>query len=282
MGPEDLAFVARLLKEQVGLVLTRDKSYLLENRLAPVVRELNLKGLPDLVARLRAGATELIEVVVDAMLSKDTGFFRDWRPFKHLRDVVLPNLGSARQGKRTLRVLCAGVSTGQEAYSLAMQIDDAAAIFAGWRIEIVGVDVSHSAISIAEAGIYNQFEVQRGLPIRALLKHFKKHGETWHVSDEARGNVSFKQWNLLHDLYPLGQFDVILCRNVLSYFDQQTKLAILQKLSRLLMEDGVLYVGVSETVIGVSNNFTPVIADQGIYAVRRDGNPPPVSMAVAR
>jgi chemotaxis protein methyltransferase CheR len=281
MTPNDFAFVAQLLKERSGLVLTKDKSYLLENRLMPVVRARMFKNLDELIERLRGGEIELKEIVVDAMLSKDTGFFRDWRPFKHLRDVVLPNLRAARLGKRNVRVLCAGASTGQEVYSLAIQMTEAAETFTGWQVQALGVDLSRSALAIAEQGLYNQFEVQRGLPIRTLLRHFSKEQDNWRVNEGLRRMVSFRQWNLLDDLYPLGRFDIILCRNVLTYFDQQTKLAILQKLSRLLFEDGVLYVGVTETVTGVSGSFTPVIPEQGIYAVHRDGSPGSHSLAIA-
>jgi chemotaxis protein methyltransferase CheR len=272
MTPDDFAFVARLLKERSGLVLTRDKSYLVENRLMPVVRTNGLGGMHELLTQLRAEDAEMRTAVVDAMLSKDTGFFRDWRPFKHLRDVVLPNLRTARRANRMLRVLCAGVSTGPEAYSIAMQIVEAAESFRGWQVQIVGVDLSASALAQAARGVYNQFEVQRGLPVRALLRHFRKEGEEWHINDPIRGMVQFKTWNLLDELYPLGRFDVVLCRNVLTYFDQQTKLSTLQKLSRLLMEDGVLYVGINETVTGVSSNFAAVIADQGIYGIHKDGH----------
>jgi len=281
MTPDDFAFVARLLKERSGLILTRDKSYLLENRLMPVVRARMLKNLDELVERLRGGEINLREIVVDAMLSKDTGFFRDWRPFEHLRKVVLPNLRAARMGKRHLRVLCAGVATGQELYSLAMQITDAGESFLGWHVNAIGIDLSRPALNAAEAGLYNQFEVQRGLPVRMLMRHFTKEEDHWRISEGLRHMVSFRPWNLLEDLYPLGRFDIILCRNVLAHFDQQTKLSVLQKLSRLLYEDGVLYVGVTETVTGVSASFIPVSPDLGIYAVHRDGYPDSRSMALA-
>jgi chemotaxis protein methyltransferase CheR len=281
MTPDDFAFVARLLQERSGLVLTRDKSYLLENRLMPVVRAHGMGGMADLLTQLRAGDIEVRTAVVDAMLSKDTAFFRDWRPFKHLRDVVLPNLRAARRANRMLRVLCAGTSTGQEPYSIAMQVTEAVESFRGWQVQIVGIDLSASALARAERGVYDQFEVQRGLPVRSLLRHFTKQGEAWHINEGIRRMVTYKRWNLLDDLYPLGRFDVILCRNVLTYFDQQTKLSTLQKLARLLMEDGVLYVGINETVTGVSSSFTAVIPEQGIYAVHRAGHPDSRSMAVA-
>jgi chemotaxis protein methyltransferase CheR len=194
--------------------------------------------------------------------------------------VVLPNLCDARRSDRTLRILSAGASTGQEPYSIAMQVMEAAERFRGWQVQIAGVDLSASAVTQAQHGAYNQFEVQRGLPVRMLLRHFAKDGEQWVLDSAIRRMVAFQTWNLLDDLYPLGRFDVIMCRNVLTYFDQQTKLAILQKLARLLPEDGVLYVGTSETIAGVSSSFAPVIPEQGIYAIRREGHSHTRSMAV--
>lgn len=269
MVPDDFDYAARLMKERSGLVLTRDKSYLLENRLMPVVRQHKLKSFHELVAALRAGDGALQSAAVDAMMAKDTAFFRDWKPFVHFSKIVLPNLLAARRERRLFRVLCAGVSTGQEAYSIAMAVRDAAAQFAGWRAEIVGVDLSASAIAAATAGHYSQFDVQRGLPIKALLRNFTKGDSGWQLNSDIRGMVNLQTWNLLADIYPLGRFDVILCRNVMVYLDLQAKIDLLQKLSRSLADDGVLYLGAQEPLTGVSAAFRPVNRDLGIYAVHR-------------
>ncbi len=279
MLPDDFEFTARLLKDRSGLVLTKDKAYLLENRLMPVVRSRSFKSLPELVAALRAGDPEMQADVIDAMMAKDTGFFRDWKPFEHFRTVVLPNLAVARGGKRAFRILSVGVSTGQEAYSLAMAILDAGRAFTGWQIEILGVDISASAIAAAARGGYSQFDVQRGLPIRTLLQHFNQHDDAWLVSDQVRAMVKFQTWNLLDDLFPLGRFDVVLCRNVLVYFDLQTKLNVLQKLARLLLPDGALFLGLGETIMGVSGSFRSVEADLGIFTVQRADRPSAASLA---
>jgi chemotaxis protein methyltransferase CheR len=281
MSPEDFTFVSRLLKDRTGLILTRDKSYLLENRLASVVRTHLLPGLTELVAALRAGDQSITADTVDAMLSKETAFFRDWQPFKHLEKVVFPTVRAARQSKRTLRILCAGTSTGQEAYSVAMQIKEGADAWAGWRVDLVGIDLSPSAIATAERGLYSQFEVQRGLPVRRLLRHFEKRDDGWHIRDELRRMVSFRHWNLLDDLYPLGRFDIVFCRNVLISFDQQTKLAILQRLARVMMEDGVLMVGADESLAGVSAVFRAAVPKLGIYVPHRAGMPPSASPVAA-
>lgn len=172
MQPDDFDFLARLLKERSGLVLTKDKGYLVENRLTPVVRQRRYKSMMELVGALKTGEQALAEAVVEAMMAKDTGFFRDWKPFEHFRNRVLPNLLTARKTKHSFRILCAGVSTGQEAYSLAMILDGLGHALAGWQAEIVGIDLSPVALTVATAGLYSQFEVQRGLPVRTLLKHF--------------------------------------------------------------------------------------------------------------
>lgn len=280
MTPEDFAFTAQLVKDRSGLVLTRDKGYLLENRLMPVVRQHNFKSLQDLVAKLREGDVALQIAAVDAMMAKDTAFFRDWKPFVHFAKVVLPNLASARAGKRGFRILCAGVSTGQEAYSLAMLVRETAAQFSGWRAEIVGIDLSEAAIETAMRGLYSQFDVQRGLPIRSLLRHFTKENDGWQLNDGLRAMVKFQTWNVLNDLFPLGRFDVVLCRNVLVYLDLQTKIELLQKLHRSLADDGVLYLGVQEPLSGVSSSFRPVNRDLGIYALHRSDKVAASSLAI--
>lgn len=269
MIPDDFEYAARLMKERSGLVLTRDKGYLLENRLAPVVRQHNFKSFHELVAALRTGDDNLQSSAVDAMMAKDTAFFRDWKPFVHFSKVVLPNIRTARAARKTFRVLCAGVSTGQEAYSIAMAVRDAASHFPGWHAEIIGVDLSTSAIAAATAGHYTQFDVQRGLPIRSLLRNFTRNDSGWVLNSPVRDMVKFQTWNLLGDIYPLGRFDVILCRNVMVYLDLQAKIDLLQKISRSLADDGALYLGVQEPLTGVSAAFRPVNRDLGIYAVHR-------------
>lgn len=269
MNPDDFAFAAQVLKTRTGLVLTRDKGYLLENRLMPVVRQNNFKGIADLIGAWRAGKAELEDAVVDAMMVKDTAFFRDWKPFVHFSKIVLPNALATRKAKRALRILCAGVSTGQEAYSMAMLVREAQAKFSGWQIDIAGIDISSSAIAAAELGFYSQFDVQRGLPIRSLLRHFLKEEEGWRLNGDIRAMVKFQVWNLLDDVVPLGRFDVILCRNVLIYLDLQAKIDLLQRLGRVLADDGVLYVGTQDSLSGLSMGFRPVNRDLGIYAPQR-------------
>ena len=279
MSPEDFEYTARMLREQSGLLLTRDKGYLVENRLVPVLRERGYKTVTDLVEALKGGETSLQAEVVDAMLPKDTGFFRDWKPFVHFQSVVLPNIVRARGLKKSIRILCAGCSTGQEAHSIAMSLRDAASSLAGWKAEIIGIDLSDSAIAAAENGQYSQFDIQRGLPVSKLLTYFTKSEEHWTINVGVGSMIEFKTWNLLKDLYPLGQFDVVLCRNVLVYFDLKTKFDVLQKISRVLVDGGVLYLGLDDAVSGVSENFRAVVPEQGVYAVQRSGHPSSSSLA---
>lgn len=260
-------------------MLTRDKGYLLENRLMPVVHELRVKSLSDLLAAVAAGDAATQTAVVDAMMAKNAAFFRDWKPFTHFRSVVLPNIRVLRGMKRAFRVLSAGTSTGQEAYSVAMSVRDLASSFAGWNIEVIGIDISGTAITAATRGVYSQFDVQRGLPVLSLLRHFTKKDETWVLNDDIRGMVKFQTGNLLEDLYPLGRFDAIFCRDVLVYLDLKTKLEVLQKLGCVLVDDGVLYLGLSEALSGVGASFRTVDADLGIYAAHRAARPASLSLA---
>lgn len=269
MKPDDFEFLAKMLKERSGLVLTPDKSYLLESRLMPVARKRGYKGLEDLVGQLRRRDEALAADVTDAMTTNESFFFRDQKPFDQFRDVVLPNLLKTRAAKRSFRIWCAAASSGQEPYSLAMILKENAAKLAGWKIEIVGTDLSREILQKARAGLYSQFEVQRGLPIQLLVKYFQKRDDQWEIDPAIRSMVQFKEWNLLQDLRTLGTFDVVFCRNVLIYFDQPTKGMVLENMSKQMTDDAVLYLGGAETVLGISDKFKPIPGQRGVYAVAR-------------
>ncbi|NKB43041.1 MAG: methyltransferase domain-containing protein [Alphaproteobacteria bacterium] len=281
MTPDDFDFVAELLKERSGLVLTRDKTYLVENRLMPVLRRRRLTGLEDLIGYLRDGDESLAREVVEAMMSGETTFFRDWKPFEHFRTVTLPNLLKARKDKESFRILCCGVSTGQEAYSLALLLREAGDVLAAWEPQIVGIDIADSAITRAQKGVYSQFEAQSGLPVRMLISGFEKISDSqWRIKDVLKAGIEFKRWNLTEELYPLGAFDVVLCRNVLMFFDQETKIKVLGRISRLLTDDGALYLGPDETTAGISKNFRAVAPEIGVFGVDRPDRPVSQSLAV--
>ncbi len=269
MRPEDFDFVAKLLKDRSGLVITRDKAYLLESRLTPVARKRGLKGLEDLVGGLRTAGEDLLREVTEAMTTNESFFFRDIKPFDQFKAMVLPYMLANRAAKKTMRIWSAASSSGQEAYTLAMMLKEEGAKLAGWKIEIVGTDISTEMLEKAKAGLYSQFEVQRGLPIQLLVKYFKKTAEMWQIDPAIRGMVQYREYNLLHDLKPLGQFDVVFCRNVLIYFDQPTKTRVLDNISRVMPDDGFLYLGGAETVLGISDKFKPVPEQRGVYATTR-------------
>ena len=266
MKPENYRFVCDLLKRESGLVLTEDKGYLLESRLMPVARKWQLADLDAVADKLKTDPNGgMSRDVVDAMTTNESFFFRDTKPFDQFRDVVLPKLLEARASSRRIRVWSAACSNGQEPYSLAMIIKEAGAKLAGWTVEIMATDLSREVLDRAKAGVYTQFEVQRGLPITLLVKYFKQDGDRWQIDDGIRAMVSFKEFNLLTSCQAFGKFDVIFCRNVLIYFDQDDKAKILGGLADVLAPDGVLYLGGAETVIGVSERFSPMPNNRGIY-----------------
>jgi len=264
--PLDYDYLRKLLKDRSGLVLSGDKEYLVESRLLPIARKMGLSSLSELVAKLRAqGAERLIVEVVEAMTTNESFFYRDKIPFDHFKDGILPSLIKTRASQRKIRIWCAAASTGQEPYSLAMIIREMGAQLAGWRIEILGTDLSTEVLEKAKAGVYSQFEVQRGLPIQMLVKYFVQNGETWEISPDIKAMVQYRPLNLLADFAHLGTFDVIFCRNVLIYFDQPTKINVLERCARILEPDGFLILGAAETVVGLTEAFKPSSERRGLY-----------------
>jgi chemotaxis protein methyltransferase CheR len=263
--PLDYDYLRGVLKQRSGLDLSADKQYLVESRLVPLARKTGLAGIPELVQKMKSGADVLTTEVVEAMTTNETFFFRDKVPFDHLRDTILPALLQSRASRKSLRIWSAACSTGQEPYSIAMCLKEKAAQLAGWRIEIVGTDLSQEVLDKSRAGIYSQFEVQRGLPIQLLVKYFAQIGELWQLNSELRGMVQYRQLNLLQDFSSLGKFDVVFCRNVLIYFDQQTKTQIFERIARVTEPDGMLMLGAAESVVGITNAFRPYPDKRGLY-----------------
>jgi chemotaxis protein methyltransferase CheR len=264
--PLEFDYLRRLLKERSGLVLSHDKQYLVESRLMPVARRMGVDSLSTLVHNLkRQDAEPLIVDVVEAMMTNETFFFRDRIPFDHLRDTIVPTLMQARAVQKRMRIWCAAASSGQEPYSLAMVLKDMSASLAGWRIDILATDLSAEVLEKAKAGLYSQFEVQRGLPIQLLIKYFTQVGDCWQLSPEIRSMVQFRPFNLLNDFGPLGIFDVVFCRNVLIYFDQDMKAVVLERLARQIERDGYLALGAAETVVGLTDQFKPYPDRRGLY-----------------
>ncbi|MGJ4901828.1 CheR family methyltransferase [Bradyrhizobium sp. HKCCYLS2058] len=265
MNQPDYEFLRKLLRDKSGLDLSADKQYLIESRLLPLARKAGLASISDLVQKLKDGSSALISQVVEAMTTNETFFFRDKVPFDHFRDVIMPELLKARANRKSIRIWCAACSTGQEPYSLAMSLKEMGSALSGWRIEIIATDLSQEVLEKSKAGLYSQFEVQRGLPIQLLVKYFKQAGELWQINSDVRGMVQHRQLNLLHDFSQLGTFDVVFCRNVLIYFDQDTKINIFGRLAKLMEPDGFLVLGAAETVVGLTDVFKPLTDRRGLY-----------------
>ena len=265
MNQPDYEYLRKLLKDHSGLDLSADKQYLIESRLLPLARKGGLADIAELVQKLKGGSSVFIGQVVEAMTTNETFFFRDKVPFDHFRESIMPEMIKARANRKSIRIWCAAGSTGQEPYSLAMCLKEMSAALTGWRVEIVATDISQEVLEKSKAGIYSQFEVQRGLPIQMLVKYFKQNGELWQINPEIRAMVQHKQLNLLHDFSQLGAFDVIFCRNVLIYFDQETKINIFGRLAKLMESDGFLVLGAAETVVGLTDAFKPFPERRGLY-----------------
>jgi chemotaxis protein methyltransferase CheR len=263
---------ASLLKSRSGLVIGTDKLYLLETRLAPILKREKLRDLAALAEWLRLpGKDAVARDVVEAMTTNESFFFRDDKPFQHFRSQALPRLHAARPANAPLRVWSAASSSGQEAYSIAMIIAECRAAIANRRIEIVGTDLARDQLARARDGLYTQFEVQRGLPVQMLMRYFRKEDAGWRISEAIRGIVQYREWNLLGDLRALGQFDVVFCRNVLIYFDQATKARVLDAVAQQMPADGLLYLGGAETVLGITSRFAPLPTERGVYGLASAG-----------
>lgn len=286
MTPQEFDYIRDLLKERSGLVLGDEKRYLIESRLMPVVREEGMDSLSDLVTGLKGAQSEALRAkVTQAMTINESFFFRDKTPFENFKDIIVPAmLASPRSASRSMRIWCAASSTGQEPYSLAIQIKEMDDLFRGWNIEIVATDLSEEVLEKAKSGLYSQFEVQRGLPIQLLVKYFKQTGSLWQIDSSIRSMVKYRHFNLLDDYAALGLFDIIFCRNVLIYFDSPTKTDMLARMSRRMRSDGYLVLGAAETVIGISEEFTTVSGARGWYALQAGTGTaalPPASNATA-
>lgn len=267
MNQADFDFIADLLKRESGLIITTEKMYLLENRLTPIARARSMEGLDDLIKSLRAGSDQaLIREVVDAMTTNESLFFRDTRQFDNFRNNVLPEMIESRAAKRRLRIWSAASSTGQEPYSVAMSLAELGPKVAGWNIEILATDIAKHVLDRAAKGVFTQFEIQRGLPITMLVKYFSElDSNQWQINETIRNMVKFQEANLLGNIEMMGSFDLILCRNVLIYFDRDTKAVVLDKMAKMLGSDGYLFLGGAETVIGVTESFVPMNGLSGFY-----------------
>ena len=253
-----LEYVARLVKKHAAIVLESNKDYLVEARLKPIAKELGFDGIDALLASMQLRETpELVNRVVEAMTTNETSFFRDMQPFEALRQHVLPAVLAKRAATRSLRIWSAASSTGQEAYSIAMLLEEHFPQLKDWDIRILGTDISSAVLAKAKAATFHQLEVNRGLPARFLSKYFVRSGMHWTLKDCARRRIEFRQMNLATVWPNLPTMDIIFVRNVLIYFDIETRRSILARMRQRLARDGYLFVGSTETTVNIDNAFSP-------------------------
>ena len=265
MSPTEIAQVVSLCRAMAGLKVAPDKTYMMESRLAPVARREGYESISDLLAAVRARRDDpLVWAVVEAMAAGESAFFRDRTPFKDFRDEIAPQLMRARGGA-PIRIWSAACGAGQEIYSLAMLVGELAEADPDLRVELAASDLSRLALERAQAGLYNQFEVQRGLPIRRLAQHFEKEGDQWRLGADVRKRVKWRRINLIAGLRQIGRFDVVFCRYVLCGMTEDAQRKVIDDLACIVPDDGYLVLGLKETAVPVGQAFQPVVGRPGLY-----------------
>ncbi len=254
LSPENYTFLQQYIQKESGISLGNDKLYLLKSRLQPIVEQQHLKSLDELCLRLRANPPEALRrAVVESMTTHETLFFRDPAVFDMLRGELIPELVKTRAAGKTLRIWCAACSSGQEPYSLAILLLEMG--LTGWNLQILATDLSSQILARAQSGRFLQIEVNRGLPASLLVKYFQREGLDWQLKDSVRRMVRFTAFDLRHNMQGLGPYDLILCRNVLIYFETDTRKKILAGLRRSLAPGGYLLLGASETTFALDDGF---------------------------
>lgn len=269
------AELAELVRRRSGIKLAIDNPELIDDKLAPVARLFGYRDLKGLLDEMTHPPEELAQAVTEAMTTRDTSFFRDPAAFDCFEHVILPAVIDARTKSKRLRIWCSGVSTGQEAYSVAMILDRFRLVGAGWKIELLATDLSFDAIARARRGTYTNFEVERGLTSSLLSAYFTSEESGWRVADRLRRMVSFRTFNLLDDFGWLGELDAIFCRNVLLYLEAKAKAVAMRKLVHALAPDGYLLLGPQDAAVDFGLPLTPLPHERGVFA--KSGTPDRVS-----
>lgn len=252
----DFAFIRGFVRKRSAIALEADKHYLVESRLLPVVRREGLSSIEELVHLLQTRPfSDLHRTVVEAMTTNETSFFRDRHPFDMLKTHIIPELLDRRGAERRLRIWCAACSSGQEPYSIAMLLQEHFPSLASWTIDILGTDISTQMIRRSQEGRYSQLEVNRGLPAQFLVRYFEKTGSEWRIRPEVRDVVRYEEINLADTWPMLGRWDIVFIRNVMIYFDIETKRSILGKIRDQLRSDGYLFLGGAETTLNLDERF---------------------------
>ncbi|HEY1065422.1 MAG TPA: protein-glutamate O-methyltransferase CheR [Pirellulales bacterium] len=277
VSPEDFAFIAKIVRDECALVLEPGKEYLVRGRLTPIAQKHGLGGVAKLIERLRGSpGRALTTEVIEAMLTTETSFFRDFHPFETLKNVVLPELIERRRGRRQLNIWCAASSSGQEPYSIALLLQENFPELASWRVTLSATDVSLEMLQRAQTGRYSQMEISRGLPADVLRKWFTQEGTTWRLDERVRSAVKFSQLNLAQPWPAMPLWDLVFLRNVMIYFDPAVKKAILGRVARVLQKDGYLLLGGSETTLSLDDSYARVERlKAGFYQLKPTGVPLP-------
>ncbi len=272
LAPANYQLLRKMLKEFSGLHLTDNKMYLVETRLQVVAKKYNFNSLNQLVDGLKGPLFQKLRVdISEAMATPETFFFRDKKPFDQFKDFIVPQMIERHKMTKRFTIWCSACSSGQEPYSLAMIIDELQkTVLRGWTVKIIASDFSEKILKKAQSGIYSQFEVQRGLPIQYLMKHFKQESDGWHVKDDLKRLIDFRNFNLLQSPAHLGKIDVVFCRNVLFYFTPEDKGKILDHIASILNPGGMMFLGAAESTIGACDAFTGLKEERGIYMKNED------------
>ncbi|MCL4313970.1 MAG: protein-glutamate O-methyltransferase CheR [Actinobacteria bacterium] len=259
LAPKDVSYVRELVFDRSAIVLGEDKQYLVESRITMLARDLGLGSAEEVIARLkRDGDRTLEERVIEAMTTNETSWFRDVHPFNALKSVIIPEAMERNAAKRSLAIWSAACSTGQELYSVAMMLDSDFPELSSWKLDLVGTDISRKAVEKAQSGLFTGLEINRGLPATMLVRYFVRDGSGYRIRDDIRNKVRFGVLNLIEPWPPMPLFDVILLRNVLIYFDMDTRRRILGLAKQQLVQGGVLILGGAESVLSLVDGFVPV------------------------
>ena len=262
ISSQDFDYIRKVVREHSAVVLEPGKEYLVESRLQLLVHHEGVASIQDLLRKLHSDPSgELHRKVAEVMMTAETTFFRDVRPFETLKTLVLPKLVERRAAHRSLNIWCAASATGQEPYSIAMLLHDSFPSLAAWDVQFIASDLSRTLLARARKGSFTQLEVNRGLPAALLVKYFQKSGPEWQIDGRIRDMVEFQEINLVKPWPSLPSMDIVFMRNVLIYFDMETRKSILGRVKRLLRPDGFLFLGGSETVTQLEETFEPIARD---------------------
>ncbi|MBT6178602.1 MAG: hypothetical protein HOI23_15250 [Deltaproteobacteria bacterium] len=247
LEPSDFTYIADLVMSKTGVLLQEAQHDFVRKRVLPIAREGGFDEIADLVDQLQMSPnSKLHSRVIEAVLEDETMFFRDFSSYKFLRHSVAKDLFGKRVDKKELNIWCAACSSGQEAYSISIMLKDALKQFEGWKINILATDISPTLIKKAKTGVFSQTEVNRGLPASLLLKHFDREGTIWKIHDEHTSGIQFEVFNLMNDWNELPVFDIILMRNILSYFPHDTQITIYDKLFEHMHPETYLFLSANE------------------------------------